>query len=116
MGMFLRLRTLFALRSSLRLAWRLFWDRRVPASTKLMVPLAVLYGFFPLDLLPDFLPALGQIDDLTVAVAAALLFLRLCPKELVQEHKDLMAGRVKSGKEAPRPRGDVLEGEYKVMD
>ena len=73
-------------------------------------------ALFPLDFLPDFLPALGQMDDLTMFVAAALLFLRLCPKELVQEHRDEMAGRVSSERQEPQPRGDVLEGEYRVMD
>ena len=41
-------------------------DRRTPLSVKGLLVAAVLYGFFPLDLLPDFFPILGIIDDVTV--------------------------------------------------
>jgi len=45
----------------------------------------------PADLLPDFLLGLGQVDDLLVVFLGCRLFLRLCPKEVVQEHVQAIA-------------------------
>jgi uncharacterized membrane protein YkvA (DUF1232 family) len=47
--------------------------------------------FAPIDFLPDFLPALGQIDDL--AVMGLKGFIRLCPKEVVRERVQAIAAR-----------------------
>lgn len=108
-----RLGTIFMLRRSLRLGWRLLRDSRVPATTKLVVPLAVLYALFPVDFLPDFLPALGQVDDLTALLTSLMVFIRIAPKEVVQEHLEAMAGRPKPKvREEP---GKVIEGDYKVL-
>jgi uncharacterized membrane protein YkvA (DUF1232 family) len=40
----------------------------------------------PIDIFPDFLPGVGQLDDLAVMLAGLKFFLRLCPPEVVQEH------------------------------
>jgi uncharacterized membrane protein YkvA (DUF1232 family) len=56
--------------------------------------LVLLYVFSPLDLLPDFLAVLGQIDDLVVIFLGLRVFIRLCPKEVVREHvQAIAAGR-----------------------
>jgi uncharacterized membrane protein YkvA (DUF1232 family) len=80
--------------SFVKLFSRLVKDPRVPLSPKL-IPLAVLaYVFSPIDLLPDFLLGLGQLDDLMVIFIGLNLFLRLCPREIVQEHvQSIAAGR-----------------------
>lgn len=80
------LRLLIQLPSFIKLFARLVHDSRVPAAVKL-VPLGILgYLIFPADLIPDFLPGLGQLDDLAVIVAGLKLFLRLCPPDVVQQH------------------------------
>ena len=78
----------------LKLFSRLFKDPRVSLAPKL-VPLGVLgYLILPVDLLPDVLLGLGQLDDLVVLLLGLRLFLRLCPPEVVQEHvKTIAAGR-----------------------
>ena len=98
-----------------RVAWRLLWDRRVPVSTKLLLPAALLYALFPVDLLPDFFLALGQLDDLTVLLIAMTLFVRLCPQHLVREHLDRMAGRQRPERREDGS-GKVIEGDYEVLD
>jgi uncharacterized membrane protein YkvA (DUF1232 family) len=40
----------------------------------------------PTDILPDFLIGVGQLDDLAVILGGLRLFLRLCPRDVVQEH------------------------------
>ena len=70
----------------LKLFWRLLKDRRVSLWPKLVLILVLLYVFSPIDLLPDFLVVLGQIDDLVVIFLGLRVFIRLCPKEVVREH------------------------------
>ncbi len=52
--------------NSFRVAWRLMWDSRVPASAKLVPILTVLYILSPIDLVPDVIVGLGQLDDLAI--------------------------------------------------
>jgi uncharacterized membrane protein YkvA (DUF1232 family) len=75
---------------NLQLIWRLFNDPRVSAGLKLIVPLAIVYIISPLDLIPDFLPGLGQLDDLAILLLSIKLFIDLAPKDIVQEHLDAM--------------------------
>lgn len=84
----------YHLPSFLKLFWRLLKDRRVPLPPKLLVILALAYVFTPIDLLPDFLAGLGQIDDLVVIFLGLQAFVRLCPQEVVREHvQAIAAGR-----------------------
>lgn len=51
------------------------------------IPLGIVaYALFPVDLFPDVLLGLGQLDDLMVIILGLKLFLRLCPKEVMREH------------------------------
>ena len=72
----------------LKLVWRLARDPRVPARVK--ATLVVLGGYLalPYDILPDFIPGIGQLDDI-VAIAFVLdqLLNRVSP-EVVREHWD----------------------------
>lgn len=71
----------------LQLTWRLLKDERVPLWTKAIPVLTFLYLFSPLDVLPDFLVVLGQLDDVVILVGGMELFERLVPEEIVAEHK-----------------------------
>ena len=72
----------------LRLVWLLFRDSRVPFLTKLVLPLSLLYLVSPIDILPDFVVGLGQLDDLGVLLLAMALFIRLCPPRLVDQYRN----------------------------
>ena len=98
----------------LRLGWRLFRDRRVPLLPKLIVLFAVAYAVLPVDLVPDFFPALGQFDDLTLLLLSLLLLVRLCPPEVVREHLAAMARQPR--REARKASGEVIEGEYHIIE
>ena len=73
----------------LRLGWRLLRDPRIPTWPKLLVPLAALYVISPIDIIPDFLLVLGQVDDVSViglTVAMIAMLVRWSPQAIVAEH------------------------------
>jgi len=72
---------------SLRLTYRLFLDSRVPFYTKVVPLLTVFYVFSPLDVIPDFLIAIGQLDDFLIVSLGMQFFERLVPEEIVEEHR-----------------------------
>jgi uncharacterized membrane protein YkvA (DUF1232 family) len=102
-----------------RLALRLLRDARVPLAAKLLFGATVLYILSPLDVVPDWLPVLGQADDLMVLLAGFNLFLRACPRWLVNEHEDALDGRPSADFSTPRTdrrdAGPTIEGQYRRM-
>ena len=74
------------LRSKLSLVWRMFRDPDVPVVAKTVLPVIVAYLAFPFDFIPDFIPVLGQLDDLLVIAAGLGLFIWLTPRPILEEH------------------------------
>ena len=81
----------FALQA--RLAARLFKEPRVSVVLKALPVLAALYVISPIDFIPDFVPGLGQLDDLGVILAGLELFVRLCPSGAQTFHREAIAKR-----------------------
>ena len=80
--------------SFFKLFSRLIKDARIPLTSKLLLVGILAYVVLPVDLVPDFLIGVGQLDDLAVILGGLRLFLRLCPAEIVQEHlRAVSAGR-----------------------
>ena len=71
-----------------RLAWELLWDGRVPFVTKLIPIFTFLYLLSPVDLIPDVMLGLGQLDDLAILLIGMRLFIDVCPPALVAEHQE----------------------------
>lgn len=69
----------------LKLVWRLFLDKRVPAFTKIIPILAIAYIFTPYDFIGDRIPILGQFDDLIVTGLLFLLFIAASPKDVLAD-------------------------------
>jgi uncharacterized membrane protein YkvA (DUF1232 family) len=65
---------------------RLLGDRRVPRRRKLLLAGLVGYLALPFDLVPDFIPVAGQLDDALVVAFALRRFLRSGGEPLVREH------------------------------
>lgn len=70
----------------LRLSWALLMDRRVPMALKTIPLLTFVYVISPIDLIPDVIPILGQLDDLGILMTALTTFNRLAPPDIVEEH------------------------------
>ncbi|MBM3497190.1 MAG: DUF1232 domain-containing protein [Armatimonadetes bacterium] len=81
-----RLRTLGrALKRELGVYRLVLRDRRTPWYARAVLGLAVGYLLLPFDLIPDFIPVLGQLDDLILVPGLVLLALKLVPAEVVEE-------------------------------
>src|SRR5687768_6820816 len=72
----------------IRLSWALFTDSRVPFLLKAIPLAAAAYIISPIDVLPDVIPILGQLDDIGILMAAMSLFNNLAPAEIVTYHLD----------------------------
>ena len=79
-----------------RLYWRLFRDRRVPMLPKALLVLTLVYVVSPLDVIPDFIPVIGEMDDIVVVLSGLWLFIRLCPPEVVRETVHDIAARAQA--------------------
>ena len=69
-----------------RLFRRLLADRRVPRGRKLVLIGLLGYLVLPFDLVPDFIPVAGQLDDAVMVVLALRIVLRGAGPELLAEH------------------------------
>ncbi len=72
----------------LKLLGRLFKDSRVPLAEKAMLVGAIAYVISPLDLLPDVIPVIGQVDDLYLIGLVVLRLLARTDDAVLQEHWD----------------------------
>jgi uncharacterized membrane protein YkvA (DUF1232 family) len=60
-------------------------DPRVPWAAKAVLVLVVAYALSPIDLIPDFIPVLGLLDDLILLPLGIALAIRLMPKDVWAE-------------------------------
>lgn len=60
-------------------------DRRTPWYAKLFGALVVAYAFSPIDLIPDFVPIVGYLDDLILLPLGIAFVIRMIPKEVMDE-------------------------------
>jgi uncharacterized membrane protein YkvA (DUF1232 family) len=80
-----------------RLYWRLFRDSRVSILAKALLVLTLAYVVWPFDFIPDFVPVLGEMDDLGVVLSGLWLFIRLCPADVVRERVREISTRARTG-------------------
>ncbi len=97
---------------TLRLVWRLLQDPRVPIFPKLIIPAAILYVLSPIDLLPDFILGLGQVDDIAIILFSTRFFVELCPPDIVEEHRHALTVSPARSDNVP---DNVVEGSYHVV-
>ena len=69
-----------------RLLYRLFLDPEVPIYIKLLPVAALAYLIFPFDFLPDVIPGFGQLDDITILIVGAKMFIELAPQDVVERY------------------------------
>jgi uncharacterized membrane protein YkvA (DUF1232 family) len=72
-------------------------DPRVPWHAKALAAAVAAYALSPIDLIPDFIPVIGYLDDLIIVPLGLLLVIRLIPPELMEEF------RIKAAEHNNRP-------------
>lgn len=60
-------------------------DKETPWAAKLFAAITVAYALSPIDLIPDFIPVLGYLDDIILLPALVALTVKLIPKEKFEE-------------------------------
>lgn len=76
-----------ALKRDVIALWLAARDPRVPLAAKLVAGAVAAYALSPVDLIPDFIPILGYLDDLILVPFGILLAIRLIPDELMSEFR-----------------------------
>lgn len=73
--------------------WLAARDKRTPLTAKIVAGLVAAYALSPIDLVPDFIPVLGYLDDVVLVPLGILLALRLIPPPLMTEFRTEAARR-----------------------
>lgn len=91
------------------IVYRLARDPRVHWGPRLLAFAIAAYVLSPIDLIPDFIPVLGLLDELVLVPAGLWLVFRLVPAALVAEHRAALAAQESGPGRLPRSRlGAVL--------
>ena len=75
-------------------------DPRVPLKAQIAIILAVGYFFSPIDLIPDFIPVIGQLDELVIVSALVAFAIRTMPPEVLDEYR--AKAKVQFGTRTPK--------------
>lgn len=104
--------------NEMKLSWRLLRDERVTSLKYLAPALLALYVASPIDMIPDLLLGVGQVDDLGVAVLGLMVALKVIPKmapaDVLREHAANINGEA-GPREPQASRVDpVVDAHYTV--
>ena len=62
-------------------------DGRIPFWSKFLLGIALVYFLVPFDLISDFIPLLGQLDDITIISILVTLAIKLIPAQLIEKYR-----------------------------
>jgi uncharacterized membrane protein YkvA (DUF1232 family) len=75
------------LKQNIYVLYLAYKDPRVPWLVRLFVICIVAYAFSPIDLIPDFIPILGYLDDLIIIPLGVMLALKMIPQPIIEEYR-----------------------------
>lgn len=73
-------------------------DPRTPALVRLLALLVAAYALSPIDLIPDFIPVLGYLDDLLIVPLGLVLVIKLLPSDVLESSRQ----KARASMESPR--------------
>ena len=73
-------------------------DKETPFIAKILAGITVAYALSPIDLIPDFIPVLGYLDDLIILPLLVALTLKLIPGDVMQRNREKAEGLWNHGK------------------
>ena len=85
-----------------------YQDPRVPWHGKVFAAIVVAYAFSPLDLIPDFVPILGYLDDLVLVPLGIFLALKMIPSEVMAESRIRAQERLNQDRPQNRIAGVII--------
>lgn len=77
-------------------------DRHTPWCAKLLAICVVTYAFSPIDLIPDFIPVIGYLDDLLIVPLGVFVVSKLIPKEVMTAARQKAEAAIAEGKDKPK--------------
>lgn len=86
-------------------AWK---DHRTPWYAKAFTACVVAYAFSPIDLIPDFIPILGYLDDLILLPAGIMIALKMIPKDVLSSCKVQAEEMMNNGKPKNWVAGSII--------
>ena len=78
--------------------WLAYKRKDVPILAKILIIITVGYALSPIDLIPDFIPILGYLDDLIILPFLIFISIKIIPKEIMDECKEQAKDIWKDGK------------------
>ena len=73
------------LKHEIRVCQLLLKDKRTPLRAKFFLWAALAYFFMPIDLIPDFIPVFGQLDDAVIVPLLVFIALKMIPDGLIAD-------------------------------
>ena len=105
MGLLAKLRARgAALKRETAMLWFALRDARTPAAARWLAVLVVAYALSPIDLIPDFIPVLGYLDELLILPLAIVAIRRLIPAEVLAESRIKADEWLSTGQGLPQSR------------
>ncbi|MGM9602972.1 MAG: YkvA family protein [Faecousia sp.] len=86
------------LKTDIPALWLCLKAKETPVLAKVLAAAAVGYALSPIDLIPDFIPVLGYLDDLIILPTLVALTLKCIPKEIFERYRTESAGMWENGK------------------
>jgi len=83
-------------------------DQRVPWYARVLAGFTVAYAFSPIDLIPDFIPIIGYLDDLIIVPLGIWLVLKMIPPAVLAECREKAAAEIERGKPINRAAAAVI--------
>ena len=73
-------------------------DKETPIIAKIFAGITVAYALSPIDLIPDFIPVLGYLDDVILLPAFVALTIKFIPNDILEKNRELSEGMWENGK------------------
>jgi len=93
-----------AIKRDVHAVWLAARDPRTPWFAKILALAVAAYAVSPIDLIPDFIPVLGYVDDILIVPLGIMLVVKLIPPDVMDEHREA------AGRAAERPVSRIAAG------
>lgn len=69
-------------------------DARTPKLAKFLLGFAIGYALCPFDIIPDFIPVIGHLDDLVIIPLLVFIAIRITPKKIIEEYRNKLNAQI----------------------